>query len=114
MGNTLSCRALVPPLRKCHDEPFRRNRAKTLFLNYDNTPCENELVAFTAGPTDMGRVGSDMCLSDPPLTEAGVHLCFRHIRTSFVVSIQYSIKRDSPLTFDSLFEEAESSKRAIV
>jgi len=52
----------------------------------------------------MGRIGSDMLLSDPPTNEANVYLCYRHTETSYTVSIQYHSKNDFPLTYGALFE----------
>jgi hypothetical protein len=51
-----------------------------------------------------------MLLSNPPATEAVIYLRYRHTGDSFAVTIQYTSRHESTLTFDEVFKEAETAK----
>jgi hypothetical protein len=61
----------------------------------------------------MGRLGSDMFLSNPPATEACIYLRYRHTGDSFAVTIQYTSRHESTLTLDQVFKEAESAQGVV-
>jgi hypothetical protein len=79
----------------------------------NRAPTKNDTLSFAVRPIDVGRVGFDMFLADPPTSEAHVYLLFRHIETSYDVSINYSSRTGSPLTYGALFEEARSAETTV-
>lgn len=103
------CRALrlCPALRLFDSQWIRNNRAKGVC--YGNKSYKDGKVAFAVRPTDVGRFGSHMFVSDPPVTKAKIHLRYEHTKTHYVVVVDHDIDMGCPLTFDAIFEEAESS-----
>lgn len=52
----------------------------------------------------MERFGPEMFFSDPPVNKVRVRLCYRHNVSLLTVSLESTIKEDSPLTISSLIE----------
>ena len=99
---------LCPALGSGEWEPPRRNRAEVLIdAGPDYGFYANDTAWFTVRPDELGRI-DDMFVSDPPAARALIFLAYKHVETSFRVSILYTSTQGSKLTFRSIFEQARS------
>ena len=102
---------LSPALCLIRNETERDNRTKTLVTPDENSEFSRcDMVSLTIQPADLGRIGFEMFLCDPPAHAAFLRLCYRHTETSFEMHVYHDSEKDSPLVLGTLLEEARSAE----
>lgn len=101
---------LLPNIKKS----YRENRADPITNHFSDFEDESiGRATFTVQPTEMTRIGHQMLLTDPPLSEARVRLCYRRVYPFTEVHVDTTIKEDSPLTLSGLVRSALLSKQTV-